>query len=131
MNTYRIGVVGGDGIGPEVAAEAVKVLREVQDGFALEFIEYPFGSDHYLQTREFISEAAFEGAGGAGRDQRRSMKIDGAGSTTDLPFQVRAAAQVAVYRPATAILSVSSGKEPPTNSPGPRRTIRLPPPPSV
>jgi 3-isopropylmalate dehydrogenase len=60
MNTYKIGVVGGDGIGPEVAAEALKVLREAEDGFALEFIEYPFGSDHYLRTREFISEAAFE-----------------------------------------------------------------------
>jgi 3-isopropylmalate dehydrogenase len=60
MKTYRIGVVGGDGIGPEVAAEAVKVLEKVQDGYRLEFIEYPFGADHYLQTGEFISERAFE-----------------------------------------------------------------------
>jgi 3-isopropylmalate dehydrogenase len=60
MNSYRIGVVGGDGIGPEVAAEAVKVLKKVQDGFALEFIDYPLGSDHYLRTNEFIPERAFE-----------------------------------------------------------------------
>jgi 3-isopropylmalate dehydrogenase len=60
MKTYKIGVVGGDGIGPEVAAEAVKVLKRVQDGFALEFAEYPFGADHYLKTQEFVSDRAFE-----------------------------------------------------------------------
>ncbi len=60
MKTYRIGVLGGDGIGPEVAAEAVKVLRKAQDGFAFEFVEYPFGSDHYLKTQEFIPDRAFE-----------------------------------------------------------------------
>jgi 3-isopropylmalate dehydrogenase len=60
MKTYKIGVLGGDGIGPEVAAEAVKVLKKAQDGFGLEFIEYPFGSDHYLKTQEFIPDKAFE-----------------------------------------------------------------------
>ncbi len=60
MKTYKIGVVGGDGIGPEVAAEAVKVLKKVQDGFGLEFIEYPFGADHYLKTNEFIPDKAMD-----------------------------------------------------------------------
>ena len=60
MKSYRIGVVGGDGIGPEVAAEAVKVLKKAQDGFALEFIDYPFGADNYLKTQEFVSDRAFE-----------------------------------------------------------------------
>jgi 3-isopropylmalate dehydrogenase len=60
MKSYRIGVLGGDGIGPEVAAEAVKVLKKAQDGFGLEFAEYPFGSDHYLKTQEFIPDKAFE-----------------------------------------------------------------------
>jgi 3-isopropylmalate dehydrogenase len=60
MKTYKIGVVGGDGIGPEVAAEAVKVLKKVQDGFALEFIDYPFGADHYLKTNEFIPDKAMD-----------------------------------------------------------------------
>ena len=63
MKTYRIAVIGGDGIGPEVADEAVKVLRKAQDGFALEFKEFPFGSDHYLKTREFVSDASFEELG--------------------------------------------------------------------
>jgi 3-isopropylmalate dehydrogenase len=60
MKTYRIGVIGGDGIGPEVVAEAVKVLKAVQDGFAFDFVEYPFGGDHYLQTKEFIPERAMD-----------------------------------------------------------------------
>jgi 3-isopropylmalate dehydrogenase len=60
MKTYRIGILGGDGIGPEVAAEAVKVLRNSQDGFRLEFVDYPFGSEHYLKTQELIPDRAFE-----------------------------------------------------------------------
>ena len=60
MKTYKIGVVGGDGIGPEVAAEAVKVLQKVQDGFRLEFVDYPFGADHYLKTSEFVPDKAMD-----------------------------------------------------------------------
>jgi 3-isopropylmalate dehydrogenase len=60
VKTYRIGVIGGDGIGPEVCAEAVKVLKKVQDGFALDFVDYPFGGDHYLRTREFIPDRAMD-----------------------------------------------------------------------
>ena len=60
MKTYRIGVIGGDGIGPEVAQEAVKVLKKAQDGFRLELTDYPFGADYYLKTNEFIPEKAFE-----------------------------------------------------------------------
>jgi len=59
MKTYKVGVIGGDGIGPEVAAEAVKVLKRAQDGFALELVDYPFGADHYLKTQEFVSDRAF------------------------------------------------------------------------
>jgi 3-isopropylmalate dehydrogenase len=60
MKTYTIGVLGGDGIGPEVAAEAVQVLKKAQDGFRLEFVEYPFGSEHYLKTQELVPDQAFE-----------------------------------------------------------------------
>jgi 3-isopropylmalate dehydrogenase len=60
VRTYRIGVVGGDGIGPEVVAEAVKVLRRVQDGFALEFVDYDFGAERYLRTGELITDRDFE-----------------------------------------------------------------------
>jgi 3-isopropylmalate dehydrogenase len=60
MTSYRVGVIGGDGIGPEVAAEAVKVLKRAQDGFRLEFVEYPFGADHYLKCGELLPDRAFD-----------------------------------------------------------------------
>jgi 3-isopropylmalate dehydrogenase len=62
MKTYRIGTLGGDGIGPEVVAEGVKLLKASaeQFGFGVELIDYPFGADHYLKTQELIPDAAFE-----------------------------------------------------------------------
>ena len=44
MKTYKIAVVAGDGVGPEVIAEAVKVLRAVAEAdgrFAFTFTEFP------------------------------------------------------------------------------------------
>ncbi|MBI5714892.1 MAG: 3-isopropylmalate dehydrogenase, partial [Chloroflexi bacterium] len=41
MKTYNIGVIGGDGIGPEVVCEGLKVLRAVKNGFDYNFVEYP------------------------------------------------------------------------------------------
>jgi 3-isopropylmalate dehydrogenase len=60
MKTYKIGVIGGDGIGPEVAAEAVKVLKRVQDGFQLEFVDYSFGAERYLKTGELVPDKEFD-----------------------------------------------------------------------
>lgn len=52
MVAGRIGLLPGDGIGREVIPEAVKVLEVAAEvfGFGLEFLEYPFGADHYLET---------------------------------------------------------------------------------
>ena len=49
---YKIAVLGGDGTGPEVAAEAVKVIKAAADkfGFQLEFQEYPYDGENYLKT---------------------------------------------------------------------------------
>jgi len=64
LKTYRIAVIGGDGIGPEVTREGLKVLRRVaeMEGFGIEVTEYPFGAEHYLKTGEglpagFLDEA--------------------------------------------------------------------------
>lgn len=45
MTTYNVAVLPGDGIGPEVMAEAIKVLDKVQAkyGFKLNFSEYLVG----------------------------------------------------------------------------------------
>jgi 3-isopropylmalate dehydrogenase len=62
MVEYDIAIIGGDGIGPEVTREALKVLDAAADvfGFSTRRTEYPFGTDHYLKTQEIFPEAAFE-----------------------------------------------------------------------
>lgn len=58
---YRITVVPGDGIGPEVAASAVAVLRAaISESNLLAFAEHPAGADLYRRTGESFPEATFE-----------------------------------------------------------------------
>lgn len=58
MTQYKIPVIPGDGIGPEIIREGRKVLDAAGDrfGFDIEWIEYPHGADHYIETGELISE---------------------------------------------------------------------------
>ncbi len=58
--TYRIAVLPGDGTGPEVTREAVKVLQTAAGAFdfALDLTEYDFGGDRYLKTGEVLPDSA-------------------------------------------------------------------------
>lgn len=58
MASYKVPVIPGDGIGPEIIAEGRKVLDAAGErfGFDIEWIEYPLGADHYLATGELVSE---------------------------------------------------------------------------
>ena len=60
--TYSIAVIPGDGTGPEVTAEAVKVLNAAADkfGFKLDMTEYDFGGERYLKTGEVLPETAVD-----------------------------------------------------------------------
>lgn len=60
--TYRIGVLPGDGIGPEVTDEAVRILQTASErgGFALELQRYPYGGNHYQATGELLPAGALE-----------------------------------------------------------------------
>ncbi len=60
MKTYRIALLPGDGIGPEVMTEAVRTLDAVQDGFALEFEEFSVGAGEYLNSGDPLPPATFE-----------------------------------------------------------------------
>ena len=51
---YKIGVIGGDGIGPEVLAEALKVVRAV--GVDLDTVVYDLGGARYLRTGEVLPD---------------------------------------------------------------------------
>jgi len=52
MKKYNIGVIPGDGTGPEVTDESVKVLKaaSAKFGFGIDFEEFDFGGDRYLKT---------------------------------------------------------------------------------
>jgi 3-isopropylmalate dehydrogenase len=55
--TIRIAVVGGDGIGPEVVAEAVKVLRAVVSSVPIETSDYDLGAQRWLRTGEALPDS--------------------------------------------------------------------------
>jgi len=59
---YEIAVIPGDGIGPEVVREGLRVLERVAsiEGFQVSLTRYPFGAEHYLKTREVLPDPAFE-----------------------------------------------------------------------
>ncbi len=65
--TYRISVVAGDGIGPEVVNETKKVLEQAGRAsvspFGFEWVHYPFGAKHYLKTQEVLPASAMEEMG--------------------------------------------------------------------
>ncbi len=58
--SYNIAVIGGDGTGPEVAAEGVKVLQAAAEkfDFSLNFTDFDYGGDRYLKTGEVLPESA-------------------------------------------------------------------------
>jgi len=56
---YRIGVIPGDGTGPEVVEEGVKVLDAVSKkfGFVLRYTHYDLGGERYLKTGETLPDS--------------------------------------------------------------------------
>lgn len=60
MKSYNIAVIPGDGTGPEVIAEGIKVLKLAEEkfGFKLNLTYFDFGGDRYLKTGEVLPENA-------------------------------------------------------------------------
>ncbi len=60
--SYNIAVLPGDGTGPEVVAEGVKVLKAVAqvEDITLNFTTYDFGGERYLKTGETLPDGAIE-----------------------------------------------------------------------
>src|ERR1700688_1679744 len=56
--TIRLAVVGGDGIGPEVVAEALKVLRAA--GVSIDETNYDLGARRWHRTGETLPDAVLE-----------------------------------------------------------------------
>jgi 3-isopropylmalate dehydrogenase len=60
-DVYQIAVVHGDGIGPEVCAAAVEVVKAaLGPGCPLRFTEYPAGAEHFLKTGQSFPEPTFQ-----------------------------------------------------------------------
>jgi len=59
---YKIAVIPGDGIGPEVVAEGLKVLKAASEkfGFKYQLIHYDLGGERYLKTGEVLPESVLE-----------------------------------------------------------------------
>jgi len=62
VTTHRIAVVPGDGTGPEVVAEAIKVVDRAATvfGFDVEYSHRDVGGDRYLRTGETLTGADLE-----------------------------------------------------------------------
>ncbi len=63
MPGHKVAVIGGDGIGPEVVAEALKVVGAA--GVQLDTIEYDLGADRYLRTGEVLPGSVLDELRGA------------------------------------------------------------------
>jgi 3-isopropylmalate dehydrogenase len=65
MVQHTVSVIAGDGIGPEVIAEGIKVLDAASEvmNFELDWAKYPFGADHYITTGELLPENALKEIG--------------------------------------------------------------------
>ncbi|AZV63129.1 tartrate dehydrogenase [Peribacillus frigoritolerans] len=63
MNVHKIAVIAGDGIGPEVINEGVKVLKEVAaiaGGFSFQFTYFPWGCEYYLEHGKMLPDDGLE-----------------------------------------------------------------------
>src|ERR1700740_530039 len=58
-NAFHIAVVAGDGIGPEVMAPALEVLRKIEatSDLTFRFTEAPAGANHYRETGKSMPES--------------------------------------------------------------------------
>ena len=58
----NIAVIPGDGIGPEVVDEGLRVLRRIGEleGVEFETVSYPFGAEHFLKTGELMPPSVIE-----------------------------------------------------------------------
>lgn len=112
-----IAVIPGDGIGVEVTAEALKVLRKAVEGSAeVKATEYTLGADHYLKTGEILSDETlssiskhdailFGAVGGDPRDERLSGGIIERGLLLKLRFAFE---HYVNFRPTTLFPGVES-----------------------
>jgi 3-isopropylmalate dehydrogenase len=60
MSSVKLAVIGGDGIGPEVTAEALKVLRAAAPDLSFDTTDYDLGARRWHRTGETLPDAVLE-----------------------------------------------------------------------
>ena len=63
MNVHKIAVIAGDGIGPEVINEGIKVLKtvaKIDGGFDFDFTYFPWGCDYYKENGKMMVDDGIE-----------------------------------------------------------------------
>ena len=60
--SHNIAVLPGDGVGPEIIREGIKVLKVVGEKYKIDFkfTNYDFGGERYLKTGEILPDSAIE-----------------------------------------------------------------------
>ena len=55
---YKIAIFPGDGVGPELINEGIKIIDKAAElgKFEVEWAKYPHGAEHYLETKELLSD---------------------------------------------------------------------------
>ncbi|MEC5423048.1 tartrate dehydrogenase [Virgibacillus sp. C22-A2] len=59
MKTFNIALIPGDGIGPEVVAEGVKILKAIEEidaNISFSFTEFPWGCEYYLEHGKMMAD---------------------------------------------------------------------------
>ena len=95
----RIAVMPGDGVGKEVVAEGLKVLKVAAGkfGFTYETTDYPFGAEHYLKSRITLPDSALKELaahdailfGAVGADPRGNAQIPQGLIETEILLKMR------------------------------------------
>ncbi|MFK7936443.1 MAG: tartrate dehydrogenase [Saprospiraceae bacterium] len=62
MNTYKIAVINGDGIGHEIVPAGMKLVQKVADkyGFKVATQSFPYGAGYYKETGQFMPDNGLE-----------------------------------------------------------------------
>src|SRR5256885_7714174 len=95
----KIAVMPGDGVGKEVVAEGLRVLKVVAEkfGFRYDTTDYPFGAEHYLKTKITLPDSALKEMaahdailfGAVGADPRGNAQIPQGLIETEILLKMR------------------------------------------
>jgi 3-isopropylmalate dehydrogenase len=95
----KIAVIPGDGVGKEVIAEGLKILRVAAEkfGFKYDTTDYPFGAEHYLKTKITLPDSALKELaaqdailfGAVGADPRGNAQIPQGLIETEILLKMR------------------------------------------